>query len=271
MQSRLGPAGGRPPRLAAAAGRGRQVPPEGGPRPRPGRPPRLQAGAARRADVHLPALRRPPGRPAPRHRRPRRRHLLRPGRVVDLGHRHAHGRLGVGQQVLAHGRPAGRRPAHRLRAADGARRRRRGHPGRHAQPAAASWTAQANGSIFGFGGLGNPFILTQFVGFVIFLIAVQAELTQTPVRHAGRRVRARRRLPASTPASGSCSSSSASSPPPSPSPPSPPPCSSAAGPCPASAPAATPTERPRAARPVRQDDDRRVPHLLGPLHLPPLP
>ena len=26
--------------------------------------------------------------------------------------------------------------------------------------------AQANGEIFGFGGLGNPFILTQFVGFV---------------------------------------------------------------------------------------------------------
>ena len=40
--------------------------------------------------------------------------------------------------------------------------------------------AQANGSIFGFSGLGNPFILTQFVGFLIFLIAVQAELTQTP-------------------------------------------------------------------------------------------
>ena len=40
--------------------------------------------------------------------------------------------------------------------------------------------AQANGEIFGFGGLGNPFILTQFVGFLIFLIAAQAELTQTP-------------------------------------------------------------------------------------------
>ncbi len=40
--------------------------------------------------------------------------------------------------------------------------------------------AQANGEIFGWGGLGNPYILTQFVGFVIFLIAVQAELTQTP-------------------------------------------------------------------------------------------
>jgi NADH-quinone oxidoreductase subunit H len=40
--------------------------------------------------------------------------------------------------------------------------------------------AQANGEIFGFGALGNPFILTQFVGFLIFLAAAQAELTQTP-------------------------------------------------------------------------------------------
>jgi len=40
--------------------------------------------------------------------------------------------------------------------------------------------AQAQGEIFGFGGLGNPFILTQFVGMVIFLIAMQAELGQTP-------------------------------------------------------------------------------------------
>jgi NADH-quinone oxidoreductase subunit H len=40
--------------------------------------------------------------------------------------------------------------------------------------------AQANGKIFGFGAFGNPFILTQFVGFVLFLAASQAELTQTP-------------------------------------------------------------------------------------------
>ncbi len=40
--------------------------------------------------------------------------------------------------------------------------------------------AQANGSIFGFHGLGNPFVLTQFVGFGVFVIASQAELTQTP-------------------------------------------------------------------------------------------
>jgi NADH-quinone oxidoreductase subunit H len=40
--------------------------------------------------------------------------------------------------------------------------------------------AQAEGEIFGFGGLGLPFILTQALGFVIFLVALQAELTQTP-------------------------------------------------------------------------------------------
>jgi NADH-quinone oxidoreductase subunit H len=40
--------------------------------------------------------------------------------------------------------------------------------------------AQAEGEIFGWGGIGNPFILTQFVGFLIFLIAAQAELTQPP-------------------------------------------------------------------------------------------
>jgi len=39
---------------------------------------------------------------------------------------------------------------------------------------------QTNGSIFGFDFIGNPYILTQFVGFVIFMIAVQAELGQTP-------------------------------------------------------------------------------------------
>jgi NADH-quinone oxidoreductase subunit H len=40
--------------------------------------------------------------------------------------------------------------------------------------------AQKDGEIFGWDGLGNPFILTQFAGFVIFLIAAQAELTQPP-------------------------------------------------------------------------------------------
>lgn len=41
-------------------------------------------------------------------------------------------------------------------------------------------SAQWHGEIFGWGGIGNPYILTQFVGFIVFLIAVQAELTQTP-------------------------------------------------------------------------------------------
>jgi len=39
---------------------------------------------------------------------------------------------------------------------------------------------QNAGSMFGWDGLGNPFILTQFLGFLIFMIAVQAELTQAP-------------------------------------------------------------------------------------------
>ncbi len=40
--------------------------------------------------------------------------------------------------------------------------------------------AQQRGAIFGFSGLGQPFILTQFIGFALFLVASQAELTQTP-------------------------------------------------------------------------------------------
>src|SRR6187402_2881811 len=39
---------------------------------------------------------------------------------------------------------------------------------------------QNTGEIFGWGGLGQPFIITQFVGFSIFLIATQAELAQPP-------------------------------------------------------------------------------------------
>src|SRR5919201_5341047 len=39
---------------------------------------------------------------------------------------------------------------------------------------------QQGGSILGWDGLGFPLILTQFLGFLIFLIAAQAELTQTP-------------------------------------------------------------------------------------------
>ena len=40
--------------------------------------------------------------------------------------------------------------------------------------------AQNTGAIFGWDGVGNPYVVTQFLGFVIFMIAVQAELTQPP-------------------------------------------------------------------------------------------
>jgi NADH-quinone oxidoreductase subunit H len=40
--------------------------------------------------------------------------------------------------------------------------------------------AQNDGSLFGWGGIGFPYILTQFLGFFIFIAAVQAELTQPP-------------------------------------------------------------------------------------------
>jgi len=39
---------------------------------------------------------------------------------------------------------------------------------------------QNGGKIFGSDIIGFPFILTQFVGFIVFMISVQAELTQTP-------------------------------------------------------------------------------------------
>ena len=41
-------------------------------------------------------------------------------------------------------------------------------------------TAQHEGEMFGIGVIGNPYVLTQFIGFFIFLVAMQAELTQTP-------------------------------------------------------------------------------------------
>jgi NADH-quinone oxidoreductase subunit H len=40
--------------------------------------------------------------------------------------------------------------------------------------------AQNTQEIFGWNGVGLPFVLTQGVGFLIFMIAVQAELTQAP-------------------------------------------------------------------------------------------
>jgi NADH-quinone oxidoreductase subunit H len=39
---------------------------------------------------------------------------------------------------------------------------------------------QQSGSIFGWDGVGYPLILTQFVGFALFMVAAQAELTQPP-------------------------------------------------------------------------------------------
>jgi NADH-quinone oxidoreductase subunit H len=40
--------------------------------------------------------------------------------------------------------------------------------------------AQNDGAMFGWDGLGNPYIITQFIGFFVFMVAVQAELTQPP-------------------------------------------------------------------------------------------
>ena len=40
--------------------------------------------------------------------------------------------------------------------------------------------AQNTGSMFGWDGIGNPSVLTQFVAFIIVMISVQAELSQTP-------------------------------------------------------------------------------------------
>src|SRR5436309_1739364 len=39
---------------------------------------------------------------------------------------------------------------------------------------------QQEGGVFGWHGIGDPFILTQLSGFLIFLVAAQAELTQAP-------------------------------------------------------------------------------------------
>ena len=182
MQSRLGPMEAGPVRLDAAVRRGRQVAAEGGHRPR--------AAPTRGIFKLAPLI------------VLRRTFLLvrrscRSGPTpcfanFDAGifyalavssisrARHPHRRLGVGQQVLAARRPAGRRPADRLRAADGARRRRRRHPGRHAEPAAASssprTTARSSAGTASATRTSSP----SSSASCIFMIAVQAELTQTP-------------------------------------------------------------------------------------------
>ena len=39
---------------------------------------------------------------------------------------------------------------------------------------------QQTGELFGWSGIGFPLILTQFIGFALFMVAAQAELTQPP-------------------------------------------------------------------------------------------
>ncbi len=94
--------------------------------------------------------------------------------------------------------------------------------------------AQADGEIFGIGLIGNPYILTQALGFVIFVAASQAELTQTPFDMPVAESELVAGYMTEYSGSGSSSSSWPSSAPPSPSPPSPPPSTSAAGRCPSS-------------------------------------
>jgi NADH-quinone oxidoreductase subunit H len=40
--------------------------------------------------------------------------------------------------------------------------------------------AQNTGSMFGIDAIGHPYVISQFFGFIIFMIAIQAELTQAP-------------------------------------------------------------------------------------------
>jgi NADH-quinone oxidoreductase subunit H len=87
--------------------------------------------------------------------------------------------LGERQQVRAPRRAARRRAADRLRAAAAARGRRRRDPGRHDEPAGHRASQQQRLDLR-LDGIGIPFILTQFIGFGLFLVASQAELTQTP-------------------------------------------------------------------------------------------
>ena len=140
----------------------------------------LQGGADRRAGHHVPRLR----------RHPVRAHLVFAD--VDVGiffvlavssvsvHRHLDGGLGLGQQVLAHGWPPGRRPADRLRAADGARGRRRRHPGRHAEPAAASSSRRTTGRSSASTSSATRSSSRSSSASRCSSIAAQAELTQTP-------------------------------------------------------------------------------------------
>ena len=127
--------GSRAVRLDAAVRRSRQVAAEGRHPPGAGRPADLQDGPADRARQHVPARRRRAVRPRRVLHQLRRRRVLHARRQLGQRARHPHRRLVERQQVLAARRPARGRPADRLRAADGARRDRRRHPGRHDEPA----------------------------------------------------------------------------------------------------------------------------------------
>ena len=71
--------------------------------------PHRSSSSSRRSCCTWPSRELPPGG-----RGRRCRHLLRPGRVIRVRDRHLDGWLGLGQQVLAHGRPARRRAVDRL-------------------------------------------------------------------------------------------------------------------------------------------------------------
>ena len=61
-----------------------------------------------------------------------------------------------------------------------ARGRRRGGAGRHDEPPGHRALPAARRRSSAGAGIGRPFILTQFVGFALFMVAAQAELTQPP-------------------------------------------------------------------------------------------
>jgi NADH-quinone oxidoreductase subunit H len=180
MQSRLGPMEAGPVRLDAAPRRGRQVAAEGGHRPRAGRCKVFKVAPLivlvstflLVAWSSLRSRRRtsPTSTPA----------SSTPSRSVDQRARHPDGRLveSANKYSLLGGlRAAGQLIAYELPMVLAV-------IGVVIQAGTMNLqtivAAQADGEIFGWDGLGNPYILTQFVGFVVFMIAVQAELTQTP-------------------------------------------------------------------------------------------
>ena len=108
-------------------------------------------------------------------------------------HRRAHRRLVVGQQVLPHGRPPRRRPAHRLRAADGAGGHRRGDPGRHHEPPGHRHRPGRRRDLR-LGRARQPVLHHPVRGHGHLPHRGPGRADPDPVRHADRRVRARHRL-----------------------------------------------------------------------------